>query len=406
MKRLSWFILALTLLLAACQPQFIPVTLLADGQVYTLTTASRLPADLLAEAGIALEPADRVLYLGSPAPLDIALPDADNITLTVRRAVNLLLTTPDGEPWPIYTSAQTVGEALTEAGLELHAADLLDPPADTPITGDLSVFWQPAEELTITVDGTEVRVRSAAETVGQALAEAGLPLIGLDYSLLPEDTPLPTDGQIHIVRVLESVALTQKSIPYGTRTELSADLEIDQQALIQGGESGLAIARLRTRTEDGVQVSQVSETESVVRPPQDQILGIGTKIVIRTAVVDGVTIEYWRALTLFATYYVPCGAGQPRCYYGTASGTLVRKGAVAFVYPWYLLFAGEHLYIPGYGFGIVEDNNGAYTNAFGDTYWIDLGYAQDDEVDWVNQYVTVYFLTPVPANVADTYILP
>jgi uncharacterized protein YabE (DUF348 family) len=406
MKRLSWFILALAFLFTACQPQSVPITLLADGQVYTVTTASRLPADLLAETGIMLEPDDRVLYLGSRVSLDIALPDAESYTLTVRRAVKLLLMTPDGEPWPISTSAQTVGEALTEAGLELHAADLLDPPADTPITGNLSVFWRPAEELTITVDGAQVRVRSAAQTVGQALAETGLPLIGLDYSLPSEDAPLPPDGQIRVVRAVESVALTQKSIPYSTRTELSADLEIDQRALIQRGESGLAIARLRTRTEDGVQVSQVSETESVVRPPQDQIMGIGTNIVIRTTVVDGVTIEYWRALTLFATYYVPCGAGQPRCYYGTASGTLVRKGAVAFVYPWYLLFAGEHLYIPGYGFGIVEDNNGAYTNAFGDTYWIDLGYAQTDEVDWVNQYVTVYFLTPVPANVADTYILP
>ncbi|MBI4731855.1 MAG: DUF348 domain-containing protein [Chloroflexi bacterium] len=406
MKRLFWLLLAFPLLLSACQPRATPVTLLADGQVYTLATATLLPADILAEAGITLEPADRLLYLGSQTPLDAALPDADSYTLTVRRAVTLVVTTPDGEPWPIQTSAQTVGQAMAEAGLDLHAADRLDPPADTPLTGDMYVFWQPASELTITVDGAKVQVRSAAPTVGQALAEAGFPLIGLDYSLPSENEPLPADGQIRIVRVVESVALTQKSIPYGTRTELSADLEIDQQALVQGGETGLAIARLRTRAEDGEQVSQVSETESVVRPPQDQILGIGTKIVIRTAEVDGVTIEYWRALSLFATYYKPCGAGQPRCYYGTASGTLVRKGAVAMVYPWYLLFAGEHLYIPGYGFGIVEDNNGAYTNTLGDTYWVDLGYAQEDEVDWVNQYVTVYFLTPVPANVADTYLLP
>ena len=40
------------------------------------------------------------------------------------------------------------------------------------------------------------------------------------------------------------------------------------------------------------------------------------------------------------------------------------------------------------------------------TYWIDLGYAQDDEIDWVNHYVTVYFLTPIPANIADLYVMP
>ena len=207
-------------------------------------------------------------------------------------------------------------------------------------------------------------------------------------------------------RASETIALTFSSIPYSTRTELSADLEIDQRGLIQGGETGLAVTRLRTRTEDTLQVSAVSEIESIIHLSEDQIMGIGTNVVIRQAVVDGVTIEYWRALTLFSTYYKPCIPGTTMCYYGTASGTRVRKGSVAMVYPWYLLFAGEQLYIPGYGFGTVEDNNGAWTNSFGDTYWVDLGYAETDVIDWVNQYVTVYFLTPVPANVSDTYLLP
>jgi 3D (Asp-Asp-Asp) domain-containing protein len=154
-----------------------------------------------------------------------------------------------------------------------------------------------------------------------------------------------------------------------------------------------------------VQVSQVSESESVVRPPQDRILGIGTKIVIRTAVVDGVTITYWRALNLFATYYIPvCIPGD--CHPNTATGKPVQKGMAAFVYPWFLFFAHERLYVPGYGFATVEDNNGANVNALGETYWIDLGYSLTEKVDWVNHYVTVYFLTPIAANYADTYVLP
>jgi hypothetical protein len=78
----------------------------------------------------------------------------------------------------------------------------------------------------------------------------------------------------------------------------------------------------------------------------------------------------------------------------------------AFVYPWFLLFAHERLYVPGYGFATVEDNNGANVNALGETYWIDLGYSLTEKVDWVNHYVTVYFLTPIAANYADTYVLP
>jgi uncharacterized protein YabE (DUF348 family) len=394
------------LLLTSCQRSNITVTLLVDGQANTLAASPQsLPADLLSEAGIALGANDRLLYLGSPIPLDQPLPEAASYTLRVRRAVALTVDTPDGQQ-TIQTSALTVGQALAEAGHTLYAADRLDPPSETPITGPLIITYQPSRQLVVTVDGRQVQVRSTAVTVGQALAEAGVPLVGLDTSVPIESAPLPEDGQILVVRVVESVALTQKTIPFNIRTELSADLEIDQHALLQAGEPGLAIARLRTLSEDGVQVSQYSESERVVRPPQDRIMGIGTKIVIRTTTVDGVTIEYWRALNLFATYYIPCIPGTNICHYGTASGKSVQKGVVAMVYPWYLLFAGEPLYIPGYGSATVEDNNGANTSAYGDTYWIDLGYSETDTVNWDNHYVTVYFLTPVPANYANTYILP
>ena len=406
----SWnavlFTLISLLILSSCQRTNAAVTLLVDGQVYALTPPpQRLPADILSEAGITIGANDRLLYLGSSIPLDQPLPEADSYTLNVRRAVTLTLISSEGTQ-TIQTSALTVGQALVEVGYSLYASDLLDPPAETPINGALVVNCQAGREIVVKVDGTHVRVRSAATTVGQALAEAGIPLIGLDYSVPPETASPPEDGQILVVRVDESISLTQKIIPFNTRTELSADLEIDQQALLQGGEQGLAIARLRTRSENGVQISQQSENENVVRPPQDRIMGIGTKIVIRTAEVDGVTITYWRALNVYATYYIPCDPVTNDCHYNTSTGKPVQKGVVAFVYPWFLLFAHEPLYIPGYGFATVEDTNGANTSAFWGTHWIDLGYSQTDTVDWVNQYVTIYFLTPIAANFADTYILP
>jgi uncharacterized protein YabE (DUF348 family) len=399
------FVLAL-LLITSCQKETVTATLLVDGEALTLPVASQsTPAKIISDAGISLGEDDRLLYLGETIPPDEPLPAAASYTLTIRRAVTLTVNSPEGtQTFP--TSALTIGQALAEAGFNLYAADRVDPPVETPIDSALTVNYIPSRSLIVSVDGVQLQIRSAAATIGQALAEAGFALVGLDYSAQAESAPLPVDEQVRIIRVVEAVALTEKNIPFKTRSELSADLEIDQQALLQGGETGLAIGRVRTRSEDGVQVSQEVEGETVVRPPQDRILGIGTKIVIRTTIVDGVTIEYWRALRLFATYYVPCDHTINKCWPNTATGKPVQKGVVAFVYPWFLLFAHERLYVPGYGFATVEDNNGANTNAFGDTYWIDLGYSETETVDWVNQYVTVYFLTPVAANAADTYLLP
>jgi uncharacterized protein YabE (DUF348 family) len=405
MKPTRFILLAgFAFLLAACQPKSSSITILADGQVYSQNKTNRVPGDILAAAGITLGPEDRILYLGSFIRPDIALQEAKSYTLVVQRAVTLTIVAPEGQK-TIHTSALTVGQALTEAGFSLYAADRIDPPAETSITGKLVVTYQPSRDVVVTVDGTHVRIRSAAATVGQALAEAGVPLIGLDTSWPDESAPVPTNGQIRVVRVVEAVTLTQKTIPFNTRTELSADLEIDQQALLQGGEPGLAIGRLRTRSEDRVQVSQQSESESVVRPPQDRILGIGTKIVIRTTTVDGVTIEYWRTLTLKATSYSPCRSADPNgaCRYGTSSGLPVKHGVVAMVYSWYLLFGFEHIFVPGYGEAVVGDVGGGWPA--GNHYWVDLGWSEEDYQPLMYENgVTVYFLTPVPANPG--FILP
>lgn len=402
MKRFVWTTLVVLFLLSGCQSKSTKVTILADGRVYSADTTQHAPAKILIAAGITLGSEDRVLYLGTSVPLEEALPEAASYTLTVRRAVVLTIISSDGQK-TIQTSAENIGQAMTEAGYKLYNGDQVDPSSETPITGAMTVNYRAAGEIAIMVDGTHVKVRSAANTVGQALAEAGIPLVGLDYSQPDEASPLPINGEIRVVRVSEKVNLTEKAIPFETRTELSADLEIDQQALLQGGEAGLAVRRTHTRFEDGVQVSQQSESESIIRPAQDRIMGIGTKIVIRSATVDGVTFEYYRAVHMYTTSYSPCRSATPdgRCSYGTSSGMPVQKGTVAMVYSWYLAFGGDKLYIPGYGFATVGDVGGSFPPGY--HYWVDLGWT-DAEYQPMEGWTTVYFLAPVPQNLV--YVLP
>jgi len=383
-------IAGILLVLVSCQPQTTqtPITILDGDQVYTLATTERLPSKLLAEANISLAPADRLLYLGAAIPLDQPLPEAQSYTLQIRRAVTLTLVKPDGEQ-TIQTAAFTVGQALTEAGIPLYAADRLDPPAETPITGPLTVTYTPSREITVSADGQSLAIRSAAATVGQALAEAGIPLEGLDTSLPSEDAPLPEDGKIRIVRVVETVTLTQKSIPFTTLTEYSAELELDQQAITQPGAAGLAVTRVRMRSEDGVEVSRQSESESVVRPPQDHVVSYGTRVVMHTITVDGITITYWRALQFWATSYHPAETGSDI----TASGKRVAKGLVGIDYH-YIPF-GTQMYVPGYGYAEAADT-GAVSGR-----WIDLGYPDDEYIPW-HQWLTVYFLWPPPAVIPYT----
>ena len=389
-RALAWTFI---LFIFACRPG-IPstVTILDNGQSITLQTGERIPSALLKQAGIALKPNDRVLVNGFPVAADQPITTYP-ITLQTRRAVAMTLVTPEGEK-QIQSAAYTVGEALAESFLWLRAADKIQPELSSPIMDGMTITVSAGRDLTVTVDGKALQIQSSARTVGEALAEAGIPLVGLDYSLPFESESLPSDGQIRVVRVSESVVLAQKPIPYESDLQASAEVPLDQAQIIQPGEPGLTVQRIRIRYEDGNEISRLTEIETVVRPPKTRILGYGTKVEVKTAVVDGVEIEYWRAVQMYATSYSPCRSGADRCYPGTSSGQSLRKGMVGLRYSWYLTMGGQSLYIPGYGFGTVADVCGGCTGK----PWIDLGYSDSDWQQW-SSWVTVYFLTPVPPNV-------
>ena len=399
MKRILW--LGFLLLLVSCQPQSPTIITILDGeQVHTLETDERIPANLLTEARITLAPSDLLLVNGHPFPLEQTLPPETD-TLQVRRAVSVTLVTPGGEQ-ELVTAANTVGEALREAGIQLYAADFVDPPADTPLSAGMMITYRPSQELTVTTSAGVVRIRSSARTVGAALAGAGIPLVGLDYSLPAESDALPADGQIRVVQVSESVQLVQKSIPFETETVSSPEVELGTQEIAQPGENGLAIARTRIRYEDGQEVSRVTEDESVVRPPQTRIVNTGTKIVVNTTTVDGVTLEYWRAYEMYATIYSPCNSGTGGCSYGTASGLRAGKGVVAVDPSMYSFLQGQRIYVPGYGFAVIGDIGGGYIieDLIGVSRyrWIDLGFNDNNIVDMTGWH-TVYFLAPAPASI-------
>ncbi len=393
MRKFIWLVAMFILL--SCQPAAPrSITVLDGDQTYTLTSSNGTVAELINQAGLTLTPADRVLADGQSAALDQPL---DSVrVLQIRRAVPLTLLTPDGQSHVLQTAAFTVGEALKDAGILVGAADRLDPPADTPLLGALTVTYAPARDLSVTVNGRVAPIRSSAATVGQALAEAGIPLIGLDYSLPSENEPLPADGQMRVVRVSESLMLALKSIPFTTETIQSPEAAFGVQEVVQPGQAGLAVSRVRIRYEDGQEVSRVTESDSIVRPPQTRIVNAGTRVTLTSTTVDGVNIQYWYVMQMYATSYSPCRSGvEGQCFSGTASGLPVQKGVAAMYRDWFNAMQGMEVYVPGYGRAVIADLGGGFPDG---RAWIDLGYSDDDYQVW-SGWVTVYFLAPAPASI-------
>jgi len=340
------------------------------------------------------------LVNGYPFSPEQSLPPQTR-SIQIRRAVSVTLNTPEGEQ-NLVTTAETVGEVLRESGLQLYATDFIDPPAESPISAEMAITYRPSQEMMVSTSAGEIRIRSSAGTIGAALAGAGIPLEGLDYSLPTEFDPLPADGQVHVVRVSESMQLIQKSIPFKTETASSPDVALGTQEIAQPGQEGLAVARTRIRYEDGQEVSRIIEEESIVRSPQTRIVNTGTKIVVTTATVDGEMLDYWLAYEMYATIYSPCNSGTGGCSYSTASGLRAGRGVVAMDRSMYSYLQGARIYIPGYGYAVVGDVGGGsiVEESIGVSRyrWIDLGFNDNNIVD-MSGWLTVYFLSPVPASI-------
>jgi uncharacterized protein YabE (DUF348 family) len=364
----------------------IPVQVFADDVITSLTSSERTPSNLLTHAGLQIFPGDEVLSNGQPVELSQAFPaDSQSISMQVLRSVSFTLTT-DGKTETLISTLPTLGSALWAAGYSIFASDQLNPSADTPLTPGLSATLIHSRQVTIQTQNGDVVIRTAARTVAEALESAHLTPQGLDYSVPAPADLIPSTGEIRLVRVTEQVLVEQTPMSFKTEYQPVSDLDLDSQSIVQAGEYGLTAQRVRVRYEDGKEASRQVDSEWIARQPQPRIIGYGTNVVMHTTTVDGVNIQYWRSMSMYATSYHPSEVGDT-----TASGLPLKKGVCAVdtsLVPFY-----TQMFVPGYGEVIAADIGGGVIGR-----WIDLGYSDSDYVPW-HQWVTVYFLWPPPDNI-------
>ena len=360
-----------------------------DGRL-ELQSSELLPANLLQAAGISLFPDDLLMREGRIIDPYEPLPGGEEVRLQFLPAKQITLEI-DGQTQIIFTQKNTLAEALLEASIQLQPEDRLSAPPETQLQAQNAFTLAKAQSLAVTIGNQTISGLSAATTVGEALAELGLGLQNLDRSIPPEDQPLPPNGQISLIHGAESISLVKDESAFSYTYQLDPETELDTTSVITPGQLGLLVSRQRNRLENGVIVRTLDEGPWKASDPSDAVLGMGTKVVVRTEVVDGQTLEYWRKLSVYATSYHPSEFS-----YGalTRSGLPLTKGIVAVAASWYNALEMQPVYVPGYGHGIIADSGYGIPGK----YWIDLGYDDENWISW-HDWTVIYFLTPVPAYV-------
>lgn len=392
-------------------PQVIQIETLAqftvlDGDdVISGTALTRVPQDVLSALEIDFDAEhDRLLYQGAVwANLTAILPPASYYELVVRHPVEIQLDMGEGLI-AFYSSANTLGQALAEQGIILQIADRLSLPLDTLLDSDIQVTLEHADIVSVISGDTQTEIFVNAATVGEALAQGGIMLQNGDFTQPALTEPLPNNMEIQLFRVHEELVINQELLNFYTVYQALPDVDIDTQQVVQAGEYGVESQRVRVTYIDGVESTRVVEDAWVAREPVDRIEGYGTNIVIRTLSTPDGTIEYWRAVEVYATSYSPSQAGtDPDApWFGlTYSGKPLVKGMIGVSTAWWPSMGGTGVYVPGYGYATVEDIG----VGFSDRHWIDLGYTDEGYEAW-HYWVTLYFLTPVPSADQILWVLP
>ncbi|MFZ4827098.1 MAG: ubiquitin-like domain-containing protein [Phototrophicaceae bacterium] len=313
--------------------------------------------------------------------------------VVVRKAVNVQVL--DGqESRSVRTTAPSVGDLLFELGIPLYASDMLTPQSDSPLSDGLTITILRSKVVNIRADGTTFTLRTHAPTVGDALADAHLTLLGLDYVFPTQQTPLQSDATIEVIRVRETILSENAIVPYERLSEPNETLELDQVQVLQEGRNGQLRKDIRVRYENEQEVARQDLGESLVQMPQTERVAYGTGIVLRAVDTPEGQFQYWRKVRLYATSYHPAALGGDNI---TATGRVLTKGVVG-ADPTLLPY-GSQIYVPGYGVGLVADTGPSR----GSSLWVDLGY---DDANWVSwsRWTDVYLLLPIPNNIP--FVLP
>ena len=245
------------------------VALAVDGEVTEVSFRGDTVADALAAADLTVGEHDVV------APAQGAeLEDGDRVALRRGRPLSLVV---DGQERTVWVTALDVDEALEqldlrEEGLTLSASRSRRIPLD-----GLSLEVRTPKVLTVDVDGGPRPLTSSAATIGEALTQAGI-VLGPQDRVTPPITDGLTEGlTVTVDRVAVERTTAEVAVPFGTEKRSDPELAKGTTKELQAGKNGRVRRTVETVVVDGVLESRTVMHDVQLAAPVTRIVAVGTK---------------------------------------------------------------------------------------------------------------------------------
>ncbi len=247
-----------------------PVTLEVNGEPKEIRTFGGTVGQILDSQDIDLEKNDEVKP-GIDTKID------RDMTVTVNTAKDISLTV-DGKKTDEWTTANTVGQALADLGVDAKDADLsADANDKLEVESPTDIAVTTAKALTVVADGKDVKVTAPVDTAEDALSEAKVELDKDDFLSVPMSASV-TDGQVLTVNRVENKTVKEKEdIKPETQTKKSDSLYVGETKVEDKGKAGEKEVEYAVKTINGDEVEKEKKGEKVLSEPQAKVVIEGTK---------------------------------------------------------------------------------------------------------------------------------
>lgn len=220
---------------------------------------------------------------------DVVEPSLDTKILDEKFRINIYRARPvtvidDGKKTFAFSAATTARSVASQAGLQVYPEDKIESQMETNFLKDGAigekVIIDRAVPTNLNLYGTQVPVRTHAETVGDLLKEKKVELAKDDTVQPALDTPITPQTQIFVVRNGSQVVTVEESIPMETQTIEDPKLSFGTTAIRQKGSPGKRLVTYQLDLQNGKEKARKVIQSVVAQEPVKQIVARGKTVYI------------------------------------------------------------------------------------------------------------------------------
>lgn len=316
------------------------------------------------------------------------------ITVTIfntKKAISIVV---DGKSIEVTTFRSNVTQILKTNNIALGAKDQITVSLDSKVKHGDKIYIKKAVDIKVMVDGNELNIKSAENTVEDMLRAENIVLKDEDKITPLKYQSLKSGLQVKITRVNTEILQEIKAIDYATEFKNSAELDKGAKKVIQKGQTGQKVIISSVVYENGKEISRKLVSESLKSNPIKEIIALGTVGVYTPS--RGGEIRYTKKLRVRATAYTAdfdsTGKGPDDPYLGiTSTGAMAERnpnGYSTIAVDPRVIPLGTKLWVDGYGYAIAEDIGGAIKGNKIDLYF----HSSSEMWNWGARNVDIYIL--------------